>query len=126
MEADDLCLISGKKELKEGAKFDNGKLEHHLLSKDAIDGLIKILMFGKQKYDAWNWSKGIKYSRVYDALNRHMTAWFAGEEVDPETGLSHVYHAMCNAMFLAHYISNPEKYKEFDDRPKGVYTKEEK
>jgi len=113
------------KELKEGTKFDSGKLEYHLLSKDSLEGLVQILMFGKRKYDAWNWTKGIKYSRVADALDRHMKAWFAGEEVDPETGLNHVWHAFCNVMFLSHYVSNPEKYKEFDDRPIDIYKKSE-
>ena len=118
--------VEEKKELVEGTKFDSGKLEYHLLSKDALEGLVRILMFGKKKYAAWNWAKGMKYSRLVDALDRHTKAWFAGEEVDPETGLNHMWHAMCNAMFLAHYVSNPEKYKEFDDRPIDIYKKENK
>ncbi len=109
-----------------GVKHDQGKLEYHLLSRDATDGLVQILMFGKIKYNEWNWASGLKYSRVYDALMRHMKDWFAGEELDPESGMPHVWHAMCNAMFLSHYVSNPEKYKDFDDRPLNVYKKEEK
>lgn len=114
-----------KKKLTEGTKHDQGKLPHHLVSKDAIEGLVQILQFGAQKYDSWNWSKGLTYSRVYDALIRHLTAWFSGEDLDPETGMNHCYHVMCNAMFLAHFVSNPKKYEEFDDRPIEVYKKEE-
>lgn len=101
-----------------GIKHDQGKLEHHLLSPEAIKGLIQILQFGKTKYGAFNWAKGLKYSRVYDALLRHLQDdWWAGEDLDSETGLNHMYHVLCNAMFLAHYVSHPKKYAEFDDRP---------
>lgn len=31
---------------------------------------------------------------------RHLAAWAAGEERDPESGLSHLGHALCNAVFL--------------------------
>jgi Domain of unknown function (DUF5664) len=99
-----------------GTKFDEEKLEYHLLSTEAEKGLIQILMFGKTKYGAFNWAKGLKYHRVYNALLRHLKDWWAGEELDPETGLSHVYHAFCNAMFLAHFVSHPGQYAEFDDR----------
>jgi hypothetical protein len=99
-----------------GKKYDAGKLEYHLLSNEAIEGLVQILMFGKQKYGAFNWAKGLSYTRVYDAMLRHALAWRKGEDVDDETGLSHMYHVLCNAMFLAHYISHPDKYHEFDDR----------
>ena len=115
-------------ENKVGIKHDQGKLEYHLLSSDALNGLIEILMFGKERYGAFNWAKGLTYSRVYDALERHIKAWWNGENLDPDSHKSHLYHVLCNAMFLAHFISYPEKYEEFDDRPhkllapKEIYT----
>ena len=116
--------------MEQGKKFDQGKLEHHLLSSDALNGLIEILMFGKERYGAFNWAKGLTYSRVYDALERHIKAWWNGENLDPDSHKSHLYHVLCNAMFLAHFISYPDKYIDFDDRPykllqpepKEVYT----
>ena len=41
--------------------------------------------------------------RVFGALMRHLWAWWAGETKDPETGISHLYHASCCLMFLAAY-----------------------
>ena len=63
--------------------------------------------------------KGIDFHRVFGALQRHTWSWWNGEDLDPETGLNHLYHALCNVMFLAHYISDENKYMEFDDRPHG-------
>lgn len=121
--------MTDKKELKEGIKYDQEKLSYNLLSPAALRGLVKVLDFGARKYQPYNWMKGIKFSRVYGATLRHLTDdWWDGQDIDKETGLNHVYHALCNLMFLAHYISYPEKYEEFDDRPhkllapKEVYT----
>ena len=104
---------------EEGRKDDGGKLMYELIPPSAMRGLAQILTYGANKYSPRNWEKGIAYSRVYGAALRHLQdAWWAGEDIDPETGYSHIYHALCNLTFLAHYISNPEDYKEFDDRPK--------
>ena len=43
-----------------------------------------------------------------------MFAWFRGERNDPESGLSHLAHAICNLMMLIHYETT---YPEGDDRP---------
>lgn len=103
--------------LIQGTKFDSGKLMYELISPQATRGLATILTYGAQKYAPRNWEKGITFSRVYGATLRHLQdAWWAGEDIDPETGYNHVYHALCNLMFLAHYISFPKRYAEFDDR----------
>jgi len=104
----------------EGMKFDGEKPRHDLISPLALDELAKVLAVGAKKYEPYNWAKGIKFTRVLGAILRHTYAYLRGESVDPETGLSHVAHAMCNCMFLLHY----EKMRpEFDDRAKDAYTK---
>ena len=47
-------------------------------------------------------------------LMRHMAAWQRGEENDPESGLPHLAHAMCNLRMLTLYAKT---YPEGDDRP---------
>lgn len=105
--------------LKQGAKLDTGKPRMDLLPASLLLGVAEILTFGAQKYAAHNWRKGINYSRIYSSLQRHLNAWHSGEEFDPETGKSHLWHAGCNIAFLIEYSSNPEKYAKFDDRYKG-------
>src|SRR6188768_3731582 len=86
-----------------GTKYDSGKPPMGLISSVAQTEEAKVLAFGAQKYDAHNWRGGMKWSRVYDAVQRHLVAWNAGEDIDPETGLSHLAHARCGLGFLIDY-----------------------
>jgi hypothetical protein len=96
-----------------GVKFDQGKPEMDLLPREALVEIAKGFGFGAVKYGRFNWRNGLKWSRVYSALNRHLAAWNAGEDFDPESGLNHLAHAGCNLMFLLTYL---EEHPELDDR----------
>ncbi len=37
---------------------------------------------GAKKYDVHQWRKGYEYSKSYDALLRHLQAWWRGEDLD--------------------------------------------
>jgi hypothetical protein len=87
----------------EGRKDDTGKDPWHLAPWDAFRAIIKVLNFGAKKYAPRNWENGMAWSRPYDALMRHMTAWWEGEHKDPETGFSHLWHAGCCIVFLIAY-----------------------
>ena len=84
-----------------GRKFDGGKPQYGLLPPLALEETVKVLTFGAQKYEPDNW-KHVPDSkrRYFDALQRHLWQWKAGEQNDQETGLSHLAHAMCCLMFL--------------------------
>ena len=97
-----------------GLKLDKGKTRYELLSPYALEQIAQVLTYGAKKYAPRNWEKGIAWGRVFGALMRHMWAWWRGENLDKETGLSHLAHAGCCLMFLLHYT---EHRKEFDDRP---------
>ncbi len=105
-------------ESKGGTKSDQGKTEWSLLPLEALEGCTKVLMFGAKKYDRHNWRKGMLWSRIYDALFRHLKAWWGGEDLDPETGLSHLDHALCELIFLRYY-EQQGRYGESDDRFKN-------
>lgn len=109
-------IITGKLELTEGTKYDSGKPTTALLPSQPLLEIAKVLDYGAKKYAPHNWSKGIKYSRVLSAAQRHMLAWNEGESVDPETGISHLAHAACNLLFLLDYESR--NMVDFDDRRK--------
>jgi hypothetical protein len=94
-------------------KADNEKPDMSLLSGIAIQKLAAVLTFGKIKYDAHNWRKGLAWSRVISAAMRHMFAYISGEDKDSESGESHIAHAMCCLMFLLEY---EETHKDKDDR----------
>lgn len=85
----------------QGRKFDGGKLEYGLLPPLALEETVKVLTFGAQKYERDNWQKVPDSKRRYfDALQRHVWAWKQGEQIDQESGIHHLAHAMCCLMFL--------------------------
>lgn len=88
----------------EGKKFDDDKLPWHLLPADAVEEIVKVLQFGATKYGERNWEAGMGWNRPFAALMRHMWSWWRREEVDPETGLSHLAHAGCCLLFLLAYV----------------------
>ena len=84
-----------------GRKFDGGKLEYGLLPPFALEETVKVLTFGAQKYERGNWQRVPDAKRRYfDAMERHIWAWKKGEQIDPESGIHHLAHAMCCLMFL--------------------------
>jgi hypothetical protein len=97
-----------KKEIKEsqtattgGRKFDGGKSQYGLLPPVALEETVKVLTYGAEKYEPDNWRRVPgAIDRYFDALQRHVWAWKRGEEIDPETGLHHMAHAICCAMFI--------------------------
>ena len=102
-----------KRDMGLGIKFDQNKTEYHYLSPIALEKLCQVLTFGAKKYEAHNWRKGFKWSRLISACFRHLYAWMSGETYDKETGLSHLAHAMCCIMFLLEF---EDTHKELDDR----------
>lgn len=98
-----------------GRKDDDGKPPLGLLSTKALVEVAKVLLHGKEKYGAHNWRGGIAWQRLIDASLRHITSFNDGEDKDPESGLSHIAHAMCMLMFL---LESESTHTELDDRYK--------
>ena len=99
-----------------GVKHDLGKNPLDLLPFGALEDVGRVLEFGARKYSAWNWSKGMMYSRLIAAALRHIFSFAKGEDKDPETGISHIAHALCCLLFLQEYINRGKQFKQFDDR----------
>lgn len=84
-----------------GRKFDGGKLQYGLLPPHALQDVVKVLTFGAEKYEIDNWKRVPEAKRRYfDAAQRHLWAYKAGEMNDPETGVNHLAHAVCCLMFI--------------------------
>lgn len=89
----------------EGATKHDGEKSNRpeLIPPEAVTALGTVLAFGAKKYGDRNWEKGFKWSRIFGAAMRHLWAWWGGEKADPETGFSHLYHALaCIAFLVAH------------------------
>lgn len=96
-----------------GTKFDQGKAPLDLLPSDALLSVAEVLAFGEKKYAAGNWAKGLEYRRLISAALRHIGAFNAGEDKDPESGLSHIAHASCCLLFL---LSMEKRRPDLDNR----------
>lgn len=92
-------------------KYDQGKADWSLMPFEALEGVVKVLEFGAQKYSRDNWKVGggLTVTRVLNSCLRHVFAYVRGEKLDPESGLSHIDHAMCNLIFAAYYIMNKDR-----------------
>lgn len=83
-----------------GRKFDLDKPRMDLLPFDALLEVSKVLALGASKYGDDNWRLVEPVSRYEAALLRHLAAHKMGEVNDLESGLSHLAHVACNALFL--------------------------
>lgn len=73
------------------------------------------MMEGARKYGRHNYrAVGVRASVYYDALFRHITAWWEGEDIDPDSGLNHVTKALSTLTVLRDAMIND---KLTDDRP---------
>lgn len=74
----------------------------------------RVFEYGKRKYAAWNWAKGMAWSIPIACAARHALAELNGETNDPESGLPHRGHLMCNLVMLRTFV---ETYPEGNDLP---------
>lgn len=88
-------------EQKYGQKHDHAKPRFSLIPHDALWQVVAVLEFGAGKYGAGNW-RGVTnaHERYFNAAHRHLNAWWQGENVDDESGLPHLAHAVCCLLFL--------------------------
>jgi hypothetical protein len=104
-----------------GARYNAGKTRYDLIPLSTLKSAADVFEYGTEKYAPWNWAKGMEWTVPYACLLRHLDAWFRGEDNDPESGLPHIGHALCNLIMLAHYR---DVYQEGDNRPKNIFQKE--
>ena len=74
-----------------------------------------VMALGAAKYGAFNWNDIlVDCTTYYSAAMRHLMCWFAGEDIDPESGVSHLAHvrACMGILIDAHHSGNL-----MDDRP---------
>lgn len=75
------------------------------------------MMDGAKKYDPYNWRKNRVLASIYiDAAQRHLLAWFEGEENAPDSEAHHLGHAIACCGIL---LDAQETGNLVDDRPDG-------
>lgn len=84
-----------------GRKHDSNKPRYSLLPTGTVNQVIQVLEYGAVKYEIDNWQRvPSARTRYYDAAMRHIDDWWNGSEVDEESSLPHLAHAICCLLFL--------------------------
>ena len=80
----------------------SGKVPLHLWPQTATAMGSIAMLNGMLKYGRSNFrAVGIRASIYYDAAMRHLSAWFEGEECDPDDGVPHLSAALaCLAIII--------------------------
>jgi len=84
-----------------------------LLPAEALAAVARHYGVGAAKYSAHYWRKGYEWSKSYAALQRHANAFWAGEDIDEETGSPHMAGVAFHALSLITFMA---EHPEMDDR----------
>jgi hypothetical protein len=88
-----------------GHKNDAGKPSPALIPTEALHAMATVHTHGAVKYGRDNWRGGMPHTRLYDAIQRHLQAWLAGEDIDPDSGNPHLWHALTSLGMLVWMVA---------------------
>jgi hypothetical protein len=91
------------------------KVPMHLIPPAAKIELARALEDGAKKYSPYNWrEEPISTSVYYGAIQRHIDAWWDGEEVAKDSNVHHLAHVMACCAII---IDSIQAASLIDDRP---------
>ncbi len=77
-----------------------------------------VMQQGGETYGFYNWcDHPMKASTYYEAILRHLNAWWLGENADPKSRFPHMAHIRASAGII---IDQQETGRMIDDRPKNL------
>jgi hypothetical protein len=83
----------------------------------AIMALGAAMQNGADKYGKFNWRKTeVSASVFYDAMMRHLAAWYSGENFASDSGVHHLAHLMAGAAII---LDAQHNGVFVDNRPTG-------
>lgn len=80
----------------------DGKIPYEYLITSVLESEARVLKHGGDKYGVRNWQLDDILASTYEgAMMRHLFAWIAGEDIDPDSGEPHLSHLRaCCAVVL--------------------------
>lgn len=94
------------------------KIPYSTVSAPVMAELAVAMLEGAKKYGRHNYREiGVRTSVYYDAARRHLDSYWEGENIDPDSKLSHITKAIASLMVLR---DAEIRGKVFDDRPRGT------
>jgi hypothetical protein len=100
--------------IQKAKHFDSDKSElQYIIAMEGWEEVAKVGSFGAKKYGQWNYKAGMPWMKLGGSLSRHLRSWLMGEDLDKESGLSHLAHLIYDALMLLDY---GRRHHELDDR----------
>lgn len=99
--------------VSKGIKFDQDKPDMTDIPLEAMWAMGQAFSHGQKKYGKNNYRLGMAPSRQLAAAVRHIYQHLAGETLDPESGVSHLGHALASIAMACYTLAN---HPNLDDR----------
>lgn len=96
---------------EKGVKFER----FDLIPVRPLESLAQRYGYGAEKYAERNWERGYEWSKSYAACQRHLNAFWRGEDEDDEMPGGHLAAAAFHIFAMMEFMVT---HPEFDDRPK--------
>jgi hypothetical protein len=104
---------SNPKDIVGSVKAPMSTVSAQVMGEVGLGMLEGALKYGRHNYRA----VGVRASIYYDGTMRHLQSWWEGEDIDPDSGISHVSKAIASLMVLRDSMLQ-ENWD--DDRPPKV------
>lgn len=110
--------VSDAANASKGLRYNANKLPVELVPASLNMAVAAVLEAGARKYARRNWEKGINAEIIIGCLERHLLKYKSTvfSDLDPETGLPHLFHIAANVAML---IENMFYNESLDDRHKS-------
>ena len=96
-----------------GTKHDQEKPDMTLIPREAMLEMATAFTYGAKKYSRHNFRAGLSISRQLAASLRHIYQFLDGENIDQESGNTHLGSALASIAMACYTLQNKP---EFDDR----------
>lgn len=94
------------------------KIPFNLIPNQVLGEVALAMLEGSRKYGAYNFRRaGVRATIYFDALDRHIKALIEGQDIDEDSGLSHIAKAIACLVVLRDSQLNGNW---IDDRPPKV------
>ena len=93
--------------------FDSGKPDLTQLPRAALEQVAQVMMMGEKKYGKFNFLAGMDWTKLVASTLRHCYKWLDREDIDDESRLPHLAHAVADLLMLIAII---ERKRGTDDR----------
>jgi hypothetical protein len=97
-------------------RYNEEKPKWSLVHYKSLEPMVRVLEMGAKKYSPDNWKIGLNRSEILESTMRHLTALMDGELLDKESGISHMAHIQCNAMFYNYHEDNSSFTEELSPK----------